>query len=462
MAGIGNLLGLARDALNAQSFALNVTGQNVANANTPGYVRRDAVLETRVAGTVTYGGVNTAGIHRSVDSFLDARNYVAGSFEEGAKSRDQALGGIENLFNDTAGTGLSDSLDALFSSFGSLGASPNDPTARTVVLQRADDFASRVRDTSNQIATLRTDLLTQSQGTASGINEVAGQIAKLNSQITLTENTGGDAADLKDQRDKLVTDLSGKINVHVFTDGSGKLVIAAGGATLVEGDHAATMSVSTHADGSLQINLQRSGGSNLDITQQITGGSLGGMIEARDDDAVTMSQKLDQFAYDVATAINTQHAAGYGTDGNNGRNLFAIGGVTGAAATIALDPAMVGHPELLAAASTAASLPGGADNANLLAGLLDKPVASGNTRTPTEAYSDIVGEIGQLKAASAQDVEVRTAMHDQSQAMRQSVSGVSMDEEMVSLSSYQRAYEAGSKLLQTADECLKTLLETVI
>lgn len=458
MAGIGNLLGLARDALNAQAFGLNVTGQNVANANTPGYVRRDAVLETRVAGTITYGGVTAAGIHRSVDSFLDERNYVASSFEEGAKSHDQSLGAIENLFNDTAGTGLSGSLDALFTSFSSLGASPSDPTARTVVLQKADEFAGRLRDTSNQIATLRTDLLTQSQGTASQINETASQIAKLNGQITLTENTGGDAADLKDQRDKLVTDLSGNINAHVFTDGSGKLVIATGGATLVEGDRAATLAVDTHADGSLQINLQRPGGTVLDITSQITGGSLGGIIEARDDDAVAMSQKLDQFAYDLATAVNTQHAAGYGTDGVNGRNLFAIGGVAGAAATIALDPAMVGHPERLAAASSATSLPGGADNANLLAGLLDKPVTSGNTRTPAEAYSDIVGEIGQRKAASAQDVEVRGAMHEQTKAMRDSVSGVSMDEELVSLSSYQRAYQAASKLLQTADDLLRTLM----
>src|SRR5204862_7850019 len=132
---------LARDALNAQAFGLNVTGQNVANANTPGYVRRDAVLETRIAGTITYGGVATAGIHRSVDSFLDSRNYVAGSFEEGAKSRDQSLAAIENLFNDTQGTGLSSSLSGLFSSFSALGASHNDPTARAVVLERADGFA---------------------------------------------------------------------------------------------------------------------------------------------------------------------------------------------------------------------------------------------------------------------------------------------------------------------------------
>jgi flagellar hook-associated protein 1 FlgK len=461
MAGIGNLLGLARDALSAQGFALNVTGQNIANASTPGYVRRDAVLETVIAGTVTYGGVKATTINRSVDTFLDSRTYDAGSLDSSAQSRDQALGSIENLFNDTAGTGLSSSLSALASSFSALGANPTDTTTRAVLLDNADQFASRIRETSNQIATQRTDLLTQAQGTTKSVNELASQIAKLNGQISLTENTGGDGSDLKDQRDKLVTQLSGDINVHVFTDGSGKLVIATGGSTLVEGDRAASLSIGTHTDGSLQITLQRPSGTDIDITGQVTGGTLGGITEARDVDAVAMSQKLDQFAYDMATALNTQHAAGYGQDGVTGRNLFTIGGVAGAAATIALDPAMVGHPERLAAASTAASLPAGADNALAIAGVFNQSVASGGTRTFIEAYSDLVGEIGQRKAAASQNADLRSAIHTQAKAMRESVSGVSMDEEMVKMSTFERSYQAASKLLTTADELLSGLIQSL-
>jgi flagellar hook-associated protein 1 FlgK len=456
--GLGNLLGLARDALNAQGTALNVVGQNITNANTPGYVRRDAILQTRIAGTVTYGGVEAVGIHRSVDQFLQARMYDAKSFDSGARARDQALTSIEALFNDSAGTGLASSVDALFSSFGELTANPNDPTARAAVLNSADQFANNVRSASDQIATQRNDLLTQATGVAQQISGFAGQVAKLNGQIALSEAGGGDASDLKDQRDRLIEQISERINVHTFTDGAGKVGLSVGGANLVEGDTAASVSIGLNADGSMQISVGRGAGS-ADATSQVTGGTLGGLREARDVDAVAVAQKLDTFAFDVASAVNTQHAAGFGLDGGTGRNLFAVTGPTGAARSLALDPALVGRPDLVAAASSAASLPGGADNAVLLAQLSSQKIGSGLTRTTTEAYSDLIGDVGQRKAGAQQDAELRGAVLSQAKSMRDSVSGVSMDEEMISLTRFQRAYQAATKLVSTADELLLGLIQ---
>jgi flagellar hook-associated protein 1 FlgK len=457
MGSINNLLGLARDALNAQSFALNVVGQNVTNANTPGYVRRDAILETRIAGNITYGGVQVAGIERSVDKFLQARTYDATSFDSGARSRDGALGSIEALFNDSAGTGVSSSLDALFSSFGQLAANPNDPTARAAVLDRADAFANNVRSIGDELATQRNDLLTQATGTATQINDFTSQVAKLNSQIALAEAAGNDASDLKDKRDHLVEQISQDINVHVFTDGAGKVNLAVGGAMLVEGDNANALGITLKSDGTMQMSIGN-GPTSTDVTSQVTGGTLGGLREARDVDAVAVQQNFDQFVYDVATAINGQHAQGYGLDGNNGRNLFTLSGPSGAARSIALDPAMVGRPDLVAAASSAATLPGGGDNAVLLGQLAGQNIATGGTRTATEAYSDVIGDVGERKAGSAHDADVRAAVLSQAKSMRDSVSGVSMDEEMLSLTRFQRAYQAGAKLVATADELLDTLL----
>jgi flagellar hook-associated protein 1 FlgK len=459
--GITNLLGLARDALTAQGFGLDVTGQNIANASTPGYVKRTAMLETRAVGTVTYGGVQTAGIARSVDHFLDARAYEAGSFSASAKSRDGALTQVEGLFNDTAGSGLSDSLEALFGSFSALATNPNDPTARAATLSSADNFAARVRQTSGQLLTQRQDLLTQGQATASQVTDLASRIAKLNAKVSEAEVAGADGSDLKDQRDNLVGELAEKINIHVFTDGGGKLVIAAAGATLVEGNNAAGLTVGTSPSGAMQILVQRSNGTTFDVTAQTTAGTLGGLREARETDLVAVSQKLDQFAYDVATAVNARHAAGVGLDGLGSRALFTVAGPTGAAAGIALNATMVGHPEYVAAAASAAELPSGSTNAIALARLADGNVATGNTRTPIEAYSDLVGDIGQRKMSSAQNVNLRGAIYSQAQSMRESTSGVSMDEELISLSRYQRAYEAASKLFRTADELLANLIREI-
>jgi flagellar hook-associated protein 1 FlgK len=459
--GITNLLGLARDALTAQGFGLDVTGQNIANASTPGYVKRTALLEPRALGIGTQGGVTVAGIGRSVDRFLDARANEAGSFSASARSRDGALTQVESLFNDIAGSGLSGALDALFGSFGALATNPNDPTARAATLAGADNFAARIRQSSGQLLAQRQDLLIQAQATASQVTDVASQIAKLNAKIFEAEVGGAEGADLKDQRDRLVGDLAQRINIHVFTDGAGKLVIAAAGATLVEGNNAAALRVGTSPSGAVEILVQRSNGTSFDVTAQTTSGVLGGLREARETDLVAVSQKLDQFAYDVATAINTQHAAGVGLDGVGSRNLFNVSGPTGAAASITLNAAMIGHPEYVAAASSSAQLPSGSTNAIALARLADGNIATGGTRTPIEAYSDLVGDIGQRKMSSAQNVNLRDAIFSQAQSMRESTSGVSMDEELINLSRYQRAYEAASKLFRTVDELLANLMRSI-
>ncbi len=455
--GLNGLLGLARDALAANSFALDVTGQNVANVNTPGYVRRSAILETRIAGNVTYGGVDALGVQRSVDQFVDARVYDATGNAMGAQTRDGQLAGVEGLFNDTNGTGLGSSISALFGSFSALSASPTDDAARANVLARADDFATRLRDTVSTIQTQRQDQLTQAGGVAGSANDLASQIAKLNGQIKAAENTGGDASDLKDKQGSLVGQLSKLVDVHTFTDGQGQLVVRAAGATLVEGNVAGSLSVTTDAAGTMRLLLNRPQGTPVDVTDHLTGGQLAGLKQVRDSDATAVLARLDQLAGDVGNAVNAQHAAGFGTDGSTGRPLFSG---TASAATIALDSQMVGHPERLAASSSAADVPGGSGNAVALAALSTKPIVGG-TLTAADAYGGLVGDIGQRKAQAAQDSEMRDAMKSQAEAMRSSSEGVSVDEEMINLTKYQRAYEAASKLISTADQLLQQLMSEV-
>ncbi|HEX4478151.1 MAG TPA: flagellar basal body rod C-terminal domain-containing protein, partial [Polyangiaceae bacterium] len=212
----------------------------------------------------------------------------------------------------------------------------------------------------------------------------------------------------------------------------------------------------------MQFTAQSQAGSSTDITSYVTGGKLAGLKQARDTDLTQVGQELDQFAYDVATAVNTQHAAGAGLDGVSGRNLFAIGAsATDAARTIAVDPSVAGQPNNIAASSSSASLPGGSDNAVALAALANQSFAGGGTRTASEAYSDVLGDVAQRKANSANAVSLRGDVDAQVKTMQQSQSGVSLDEEMVNLTSYQRAYEAATKVLTTADQLLGELMSSV-
>jgi flagellar hook-associated protein 1 FlgK len=175
--GLTDILNTARDAMSAQTFGLTVTGQNVSNVNTPGYVRRQAVLETRDMGAGNFGGVNVAGIRRVADQFIEQRHLSLTGLSAEASSRDQLLGQAEALFNDFAGTGLSSSMNALFSSFSALSSLPNDPTTRATVLERGETFAGQVRSAADQIANFRSELFSQARDVVGEINEKLDTIA---------------------------------------------------------------------------------------------------------------------------------------------------------------------------------------------------------------------------------------------------------------------------------------------
>lgn len=460
MGSLNQLLYTARDSLSAQSYGLNVTGQNITNVNTPGYVRRDPLLETRALGTATTGTVTANGLRRATDVYIERRELTARGSASAASEHDKQLASVEALFNDLGATGMGGVLDGLYSSFSALAANPNDPTARTAVLGAADAFASRANSIGNSLSDQRNELFKAAQDTASQVNQAGQSISVLNRRILAAEAQGEDAADLKDQRNNLLLGLSQLVDVRTISDVKGSIVVQVSGGTLVDGVDARQMDIGLQDDGSLKVTIAREGDTPTEVTKFLTGGRLAGIKDARDVDLFDVSARFDQLVFDVASSVNAQHASGFGKDGVTGRNLFDVSAVTlGSARAVRLSAGVAGNPDAVAAATDAASLPGGTGNAVALANLWRQPLSAG--RTAAETYGDIVGGIGQRKAAIAQAVETQIAIKDQVQAMRESVSGVSLDEEMVNLTKYQRAYEAAGKVLATADELLADLINRV-
>ena len=459
MGALNQLLYTARDSLTAQSYGLGVTGQNITNVNTPGYVRRDPLIETRALGTATTGSVTANGLRRATDIYIERREFSARGSAAAASEHDRQLASVEALFNDLGATGMGASLDALFSSFSALAANPNDPTTRTGVLGAAGALADRANSMADSLANQKNELLQQAQETTAEINKRAASIAQLNQRIVAAETQGEDAADLKDQRNNLLLGLSELIDVRTIPDDKGSLIVQSSGTSLVEGFEARTLSVDLQPDGSLRLNSTTVGGGTTEVTQFLTGGKLAGIKEARED-VFDVEGRLDALLFDVGNAINAQHAAGFGQDGVTGRDLFDVGPtVAGAARGIRLSTDVAGNPAAIAASSDAASVPGGSGNAVALADVFNTGLTGG--RTAAETYGDIVGAIGQRKSALAQAVETQQAIKEQVQAMRESVSGVSLDEEMVNLTKYQRAYEAAGRVLSTVDQLLQDLINRV-
>ena len=460
--GLTDILANARDAMTAQTFGLTVTGQNVSNVNTPGYVRRQVVLETRDLGPGNFGGVNAAGIRRVADQFIEQKHLSLTGLSSQAFTRDQLLGQTEALFNDFAGAGLNNSMSALFSSLSSLSATPNDPTTRAAVLQRAETFSSQIRSSADQIANYRTELFGQAREAVTEINQKLDSIAEISGRINEATAAGQDAADLRDKRDALLLDLTKKIEVRAYTDGEGQLVVQGPGVTLVQGSTPRHLALDVADDGSLHVFARAGAGTGGDVTKFLSGGELAGIIEVRDHDVVAMQEELDNFAFNLGNQMNSVHAAGFGLDGQNGRAFFDVGtSALGAAGRIKVSDDIAGRPDLLGAASSAVALPGDGTQAVALANVADSPVPGLDGLDPSEAYARIVGNVGRRKQEAAETLDMRDAMTAQVETMRQSVSGVSLDEEMVAMTQYQRAFEAASRVFTTADQLLETLINTL-
>lgn len=460
MSGLSSLLNTARQALSAQTYGVTVAGQNVANANTPMYARRQAILETQPVGTETYGGVKVAGLQRTTDTFLDRRYFESKSLSSGASERDRQLESIEAMFSSSVGVSLGDSLNNLLASFSSLAANPGDVTARATVLERAGSFAQRANEMGDTLGRRREELLNQAKQITQELNVRAADVASLNRQITIAKSAGQDAADLIDKRNLVLLDLSELVDVRSLEGPNGEVLVQSSGITLVEGSTARSFSVDLADDGSMRILAQKSTGPATDVSSFLSGGALAGVKEARDKDIFDVQNRLDKLLFEVGSAINAQHGAGYGLDGSTGTAVFTLPGSSGGTArAIGVNPALT--TDKVAAAQSAGTLPGGSGNAVILAGMQDSGIAGLGGKSAVEGYADLVGFVGSRKSSTAEMVNIRQSVHEQIETMRESMSGVSLEEEMVNLTKYQRAYEAAAKVVSTVDELLQELLARV-
>ena len=219
------------------------------------------------------------------------------------------------------------------------------------------------------------------------------------------------------------------------------------------------LDVSVNPSGALVVKADR-GGNSIDITSGIHTGTLAGILQSRDVDIAGLQTSLDAYAKDIGDSFNAIHVTGFALDGSTGRNLFAPSAtVAGAAHSMALDPSMVGHPELLAAAGSATDVPGGNDIAVKLAELARKPINGGTTAS--ERYASIASSVGVLRTSADSEEAMRQDTVATATALRESASGVSTDEEMIHLQQYQRAFEASTRVLRTIDTLFDSVMSII-
>jgi len=199
----------------------------------------------------------------------------------------------------------------------------------------------------------------------------------------------------------------------------------------------------------------------IDITSQIATGTMGGLLDLRDTVLPGYQTQLDQFAFDFATQFNALHTTGFDGNGNAAGDFFVQpGAVAGAAAAFAIDPGVAGNSLLVAGSATGA--PGNNEIARDLAALRDARVLSGGTATAAEAWGQFVYRVGSDIATAESDDDTHSQVALQLQKLRDSASGVSMDEEAAWLMKYQRAYEASARYFTTVNSAIETLMQMVM
>jgi flagellar hook-associated protein 1 FlgK len=454
-------LHMATRSLQAQQVGLGTSGQNIANVNTPGYTRRVVDLEG-VPSDQKFSagrGVEVSGIRAQRDRMIERRleqELMASSREA---SIADTLGVVQSALG-RSGESLDARLAEFFDSFARLADSPTSAVARQEVVLQGSQLAAAFRDMAGRFAQAQRDTDRRVTGAVDEVNDLTERIAALNDSISRASNAGG-GLHQQDEQAELVRQLAELTDITVLQRGDGGLDISmAGGRALVVGENSYALdSAPSGVGGRVEITL---GG--VDVTDEITGGEIGGLLYVRDVNIPDYLQRLDTLAFEVADEVNTLHAAGYDLNGNTGQDFFAFSaapvGVTGAAAALGVDAAVSADASLIAAAEV--NLPGDNGQARALARLRDARVLDGGCATLNDGWSQLVYRVGRDVQSAQDERAVRAEIVSQVETLRDQVSGISLDEEAMQLMKFQRAYEANARFFRVIDQTLETLMTTVL
>jgi flagellar hook-associated protein 1 FlgK len=464
MSGLFSTLNSTVMAINAQSRALEVTGKNLANVNNPAYSRQRVIFGDRGTVQTPQGaeslGIEALGVQQMRDQLLDlqvAREIsLSGSYqaEQGGYQRAQAaLGQSVDTTNTTSASGASDNglgaaIDDFFNSFQSFAASPTDDGQRQALLQNAAILTDRFQLADQRLDQVQTDLNTQVTTDVSTVNTLLSTIADLNSQIGRFEvNAPGSAVDLRDERQAKLEELAAKLPVTA-TDVGGQLQLSVkdtSGTAVVLVDKGTVTGPVAFTGTAI------TGGASAS-TLSLSSGSIYGSLTARDGAVQTVRDNLDALASQLVTSVN----AAYNPSSTAGGNFFDPTGTT--AGTISV-------VNTLSATTLTASNGGAAgDNTTAIAvaQLANHKFSTGSgdqiDGTFASFFNDTTIGIGQALATANARVEDQSNIEKLVRSQRDSLSGVSLDEEMANLMQYQRAFQASSRVFSIVD----TLLDTVV
>lgn len=456
-------LHVALSGLRAQRQVMETIGHNIANASTSGYTRQRVTLTPGMpytlpgvagpAGPLMKGtGVEAREIVRVADLFVEAQLREQRGLLAEKEQRSNTVSQVESVFGEPGEEGLGAAMSAFWNAWEELTVNPESLAVRRSLIYQADSLVQAFRRIASQLGSMRDNLDFEVEQSAEIINALSAAVASLNVKIARAAAAGANANDLVDERERLVTELRTYLDVRVRQEADGKLSLFLGNRALVLEETSYQVNVEQDPLSGYHRLVWESDSLPLDLG----GGRIASQIYMRDEYIPQLLSDLDSLAMRIAREVNGLHAGGYDLDGNpvtgTAFEEFFVGSSLG---DLAVNPALEGDPRGIAA--SAGSGEGDAENARRIALLKDARVMGGGY-TYEDYYRSLVARVGIDARAMKNDAENTRILTRQIESWRESVSGVSIDEEIVRLQEALHAFQAAARAITVMDDALSTII----
>lgn len=454
---------IGRSAMRAFRLGMNISGYNVANSQTPGFSRRRIELGTMpsvmVPGGLSGTGVDVIAVKRLRDPFLD----FAARREFGRLGADESRAGVlaalEPALGEVESAPLRASLSGLFEALQTLSTQPDSTSGRHEVVTAAQELASTFRRTAATFTESRQDADERIADAVTRVDDILTRLAQINQELAEQESSGEEASDLRDERDRLTDELSNLVAVRTVQNENGavNIYLDETGDTLLAGTLARGLTVVEDVSGLNRIQISR-GGESVDLTDRLRSGAIGGLVKVRDVEIVSYREQLDTLASAVISEFNAIHESGYDLDGQPGLNLFDPDPPgSGAAIAIQVNAVIENDPRKLVTSSEP-NEPGNTEILLDLIGLGESAFGSLDGRTFVGYAADVVAAVGHDLAEADAAREASRSIVDSLDLKRQSLSGVSLDDEATDLVRWQQSFQAAAQFMRTVNEVTQTAL----
>jgi flagellar hook-associated protein 1 FlgK len=486
-----DVLGIASQALSAQQLALEVTGNNMANATTPGYAAESVDLtenapapNAEMPSTIIGNGVTATAVTQATNNFLSTSVNNQTSAVAYATALQQGISQVQNIFEEPQSGGLAEMMNQFSQSWLALSESPTSLSAAESVVQDGQTLASTLNNMSSSLSSEESSVNQNITSQVQQVNQYSSQIAQLNQQIATVSTSGQQPLALIDQRNQLLTELSQLTNISYTSGPANSVDVYIGAHPLVTGEQTYQININTvgvpnsagtntftadqpvWADSGAPVQVQSGSlaGNLALLYQQSISGSTGGPISAGY--LTGYGQSLDTLAAQIANTVNSLQESGYAQSASTPTGIpFFTDGQAGTtsnitAATITVNPAL--SPDQVAQSSSPSSPGNGSNAETMYNNLTNKVMTIGATTTTLSGYyQSLVGQVG-LDGQNANNLatdgqNTLTSLNND----LQSATGVDLNQQSIDMIQEEQSYEAAAKLVTTQQSVIQSLLSAV-